>query len=280
MDSATGAPGVPRGVRLAQYRVKPPLVKRSGITGWAINYAYGCTHACPFCYVQAIHERYPRRGLEDLTREGWGNYLAIPVNLREAIRETPWWRWRGKEVFMSSSHDPYLPPLAVWARRILEKALPAGVRIILHTRSVLYKRDLPLLSKYSDRVRVHASIATLSRLHRLIEPRVPPPWVRANVLGEARRTGLRVGASVSPILPPNRYNKDVFKDLLGVAGLLAEAGVEIVYGESLHRRGGNLALLSRVLGFRVSIEGWDREAERIFYRAMDEMGLRAVWIPG
>lgn len=272
--------GTPKGVVTGSYRVRPPLVKRSRITGWAINYAYGCTHACPFCYVQAIHERYPHRGLEDLTQAGWGNYLAIPSNLGQAIRETPWWRWRGKEVFMSSSHDPYLPPLAPWARRILERALPAGLRIVLHTRSVLYKRDLPLLTRYRERVRVHASIATVSRLHRLLEPRAPPPWVRAKVLGEARAAGIGTGASVSPILPPNRYNRDVYRDLLGVAGLLAEAGVDVVYGESLHRRGGNLGLLARMLGFRVQLEGWDEAAERLFYRAMGEMGLRAVWIPG
>ncbi|MEB3773921.1 MAG: radical SAM protein [Desulfurococcales archaeon] len=275
MDRITG---IPRGVVVARYKIRPPLVKRSGITGWAINYAVGCTHACPFCYVDSIHRRYPRRGLEDLIAGNrWGQYLAIPSNLWEAIRQTPWWRWRGRDVFMSSSHDPYMPPLAVWARRILERALPAGINVILHTRSILYKRDLDLLERYKDNLRIHASIATLSRLYKVLEPRAPPPRVRIKVLKEAGARGIRVGASVSPILPPNRFNRDVYEDLLEIAGLLAEAGVYIVYGEPLHPRGLNLELLREVLG-DLRLRGWDRVAEKLFTQAMEEYGLNAVWL--
>ncbi|BAA81594.2 conserved hypothetical protein [Aeropyrum pernix K1] len=275
-----GAAGVPNDVKLRWYRIRPPLVKRSGITGWAINFAVGCTHACPFCYVDAINRRYPRRGLEDLiTSTGWGGYLAVPTNILEAIKETPWWRWRGREVFMSSAHDPYLPALARWAREILRRALPAGLRIILHTRSILYKRDLRMFEQYRDRIRIHASVATMSRLHRIIEPRAPPPRVRVRVLAEASSRGLSTGASISPILPPNKYNPDVYNDLLAVAEALAEAGVEVVYGESLHKRGDNVMRLSSLLGTDLNLRGWDRHAEKLFYRAIGEYGLRGVWIP-
>ncbi len=34
--------------------------------------------------------------------------MAMPANLREAVERTPWERWRGEEVLLSATHDPYL----------------------------------------------------------------------------------------------------------------------------------------------------------------------------
>src|SRR5207249_11945553 len=75
-----------------------------------------------------------------------GNYLPLPGNLYEANESPPWKKWRGKEVMMSSTHDPYLPTLAHAARRILEHALPAGVDVCLQTRSFLVTKDIDFLS--------------------------------------------------------------------------------------------------------------------------------------
>jgi DNA repair photolyase len=270
---------VPAGVKVGCYRVKPPLIKRSGITGWAVNFAVGCTHGCIFCYADYYNKAFPRRGLEELVEERWGYYFATPVNLGEAIAGTKWHRWAGVEVFMSSMHDPYLPQLAVWARRILERALPAGVKVIVHTRSVLVARDLDLLARHSGNVRLHMSIATMNTLlSKLIEPRVPPPHIRIKVLGEARAKGIRTGVSISPVFPPNKYNPDVYRDLLEIAKALAEAGVEVVYGESLHPRGDNMRYIEETLGFKVDIRNWDYQAEKLFHKALDEYGLKGEWI--
>src|SRR3990170_7942508 len=144
---------VPAGVAEGTYRATIPLIRPSKLTskerggvgkelseGWCINFAVGCTHACPFCYVDAIHKRFGKTRYGDAVLQDWGNYLLIPSNLPEAIEETPWHRWSGKEVMMSSTHDPYLPKLAAAARQILEHALPAGVRFCLQTRSFLVTR--------------------------------------------------------------------------------------------------------------------------------------------
>mgnify|MGYP001770621486 CR=1 FL=1 len=271
---------VPPGVRVGYYRISPPLIKRSGITGWAINFAVGCTHGCVFCYADAYNKFFPRRGLEDLVSGKWGYYFAIPINLEEAIVKTKWHRWAGEEVFMSSMHDPYLPQLAQWARVILEKALKAGVRVVVHTRSVLAIRDLDLMERFSGNVRLHTSIATMNNIFsKLIEPRAPPPQARVRMLAKASSRGVKVGASISPIFPPNRYNPDVYTDLLNIVRALAEARVDIVYGESLHVRGRNMEYIAETLGFKVDIRGWDEQAEKLFYKALDEYGLKGEWIP-
>ncbi len=282
---------VPRYARVFWYTLRPPLVKRSKLapaslggvgkelsTGWAINYVVGCLHGCPFCYAAAIAARNPRPELRRLTAYPWGSFIALPVNFSEALAKTPWSRWSGEEVLLSSMHDPYLAVIARCTRRILEQALPRGVRFRIQTRSTLVLNDLGLLARYRDRVRLQVSVATMDeRFSRIIEPYAPPPRTRILVLKKAREKGIPTGAIVSPIFPPTPQRKDVLKDLLEIARQLAEAGVEIVYGESLHRRGSNLAILSRRLNYALSIEGWDQVAEKLFYKAMDEYGLKAIY---
>ncbi|MFQ5911482.1 MAG: radical SAM protein, partial [Thermoplasmata archaeon] len=182
--------------------------------GWNLNFAVGCTHACPFCYVDSIHKRFGNGRYGDIVQNRWGNYFLIPENLDEAIERTPWHKWAGKEVMMSSTHDPYLPKLVGTARKILEHALPAGVRICLQTRSFLVTKDLDYLAQYKDQIRLQVSIATLSRdLARKIEPRVPSPEARLEVMRRAKELGLPVGVILAPIFPPMQTRPDFVEDL-------------------------------------------------------------------
>jgi DNA repair photolyase len=84
----------PLGVETGEYRIKPPLVKPSRLSskgsgkdlsqGWAVNFAIGCMNACPFYYVSPIWEKSGR------VKGRWGDYLLLPSNLEEAIKETDW----------------------------------------------------------------------------------------------------------------------------------------------------------------------------------------------
>ena len=84
----------------------------------------------------------------------WGNYFLLPSNIDDAIEKTPWAKWKGIEVMMSSTHDPYLPNLTNITHKILEKGLPEGVKFCIQTRSPLIERDFPLLIKYKNQVRI------------------------------------------------------------------------------------------------------------------------------
>src|SRR5437899_1125823 len=165
---------VPTGVVGGTYQASIPLIRRSRLTsrdnggvgkqlsdGWCLNFAVGCTHACPFCYVDEIHKRFGLARYGEAVRQRWGNYLLVPENLDAAIDQTPWKNWAGKEAMMSSTHDPYLPTLASAARAILEHALPAGVEICLQTRSFLVTKDIDFLADYREPVRLQVSIATM-----------------------------------------------------------------------------------------------------------------------
>ena len=285
---------LPPSVVSGSYQCSPPLIRPSKLTvkekggvgkelsdGWNLNFAVGCIHACPFCYVDAIHKRFGESRYGTPVLGKWGDYLMIPSNLEDAIKRTPWRRWEGKEVMMSSTHDPYLPTLASWARRILEAALPAGVRICLQTRSFLVTKDLEYLAGYAEQVRLQVSLATMNRdLARLIEPRVPPPDARLEVLRQAKKRGLKVGVILAPIFPPTMVRPDFEADLVDLVHRLEEIGPEHVYGESLHVRGENMSLVEKALGEKILVNAaFDGVAEGVFRAELEKAQIPGTWWP-
>lgn len=181
---------------------------------------------------------------------------------------------------MSSTHDPYLPKLALAAREILEHALPAGVHFCIQTRSMLVLKDLPLLKEYRDQVRLQVSIATANReFARLIEPRVPPPERRFEVLRKAKEAGLRVGVILAPIFPPVAARPDFRGDLEALAAELEEIEPDHVYGESFHVRGSNTRLVEDAIGHEVVQDGFDSLAAFHFRRSLRRHSLRGTWWP-
>ena len=283
---------VPAGVRADSYKASIPLIRRSKLTtrdrggigkhlsdGWCLNFAVGCTHACPFCYVDAIHKRFGPGRYGDSVLRTWGDYLLVPSNLEDAIERTPWSKWKGIEVMLSSTHDPYLPTLAPWARRILARALEEGVRFCVQTRSYLVTKDMDLLEAYHNQVRLQVSIATMDRdFARLIEPRVPPPEARVDILRRAQGHGLKAGLIMAPIFPPVGVRPEAGQDIRSIVRALDGIRLDHVYGESLHVRGQNMRLLEAALGERVIIPpGFDDDAARVFRQEWGRRLVDATW---
>lgn len=286
--SPVGGGSISRGT----YRCSSPLVHKSRLTttenggigkdlseGWCLNFAVGCTHGCPFCYVDSIHKRFGPSRFGEIAQRRWGDYILIPDNVPEAISLTNWSRWKGKEVMMSSTHDPYIPELRDLSRMILEAALPEGVRFCIQTRSTSFLRDLNLLSDYRGQVRVQVSVATMDRrFASMIEPRAPEPIRRLEALAEAKASGIEIGVIVAPVFPSVRARTDVREDLDRIACSLEAIGPERVYGECLHRRGGNVKLIEEAIGEPLPHPGgMDSDLAAMFGKAFSRVGLGARW---
>ena len=277
------------------YEIKPPLIKKSKLAskekggigkdlseGWAINFAIGCTHACIFCYADSLHKRvYGKK--YSISGIPWGFYLLTPKNIDDAIKRTNWSRWGGKEVLMSSTHDPYLPQLYPIPRKILKAALPQGVRFCIQTRSPLVLKDLDLLEKYRDQVRLQVSISTYyPEFSRLIEPRVPPPNARFEIIEKAKKRGIDIGVIVAPIFPPNPKRRNLKEDLNLIMKTLQKIKPDHIYGEMLHARGANLLMIETVLGTQFKKEyllAWDKKIELLFYESLAKYGLSGEYWP-
>jgi DNA repair photolyase len=297
-------------VSYGYYEIKPPLIKPSALTasksgkelsdGYALNYAIGCTHACRFCYVDSIHKRFTRNRLlkernntntnavadtntnantnantdANIIDNPWGMYMLIPTkeSFQHALMNTEWYRWKDKEVMLSSTHDPYLPELYDYTRKILETSLPYGVRYCIQTRSLLVRKDFDLLLKYKEQIRLQYSIMTLNiTLYRLLEPRVPSPYARLNVLKEASGLGLKVGVIIAPILPVKGWREDLemlFKELATIPNIT-------VYGEILHRRGSNLKYIKEQgISITEDLEDFDKQVGSHFETLLSKYGLK------
>jgi len=273
------------------YIINPPLIKKSRLTtvekggigkqlsdGWAINYAVGCTHACRFCYVDNIHKRYGKKRYGKLIERSWGNYFLIPSNIDEAIEKTEWSKWKGIEVMMSSTHDPYLPHLLKITHKILEKALPYGVNFCIQTRSPLLAKDFPFLIKYKTQIRIQTSISTLNnKLARLIEPRVAPPKSRLELINRAKEYGFNTGVIIAPVFPPTKIRSSPPEDLESIIKELAKIRPDNIYGESLHVRGSNISEIEFALGEKVNVKNFDMNIEKIFYNLLMKYNLKGKW---
>jgi DNA repair photolyase len=207
----------------------------------------------------------------------WGQYLYVPRDLEERIKTTPWQRWSGARILMSSTHDPYLPELYFpnkWPRRILEAALPHGVRFTILTRSTLPVVDFDLYAKYRGQIMLMSSIPSLDReFVRITEPRAPPPVARFSMLKKAKELGVEVGVVVAPIITRPSWRQDLER----LFKALAELQPAAVYGESLHARGPNLARLKAV-GMEVKVGPTvDREVGRAFEELLRDYGLRGAY---
>jgi DNA repair photolyase len=248
--------------------------------GWVVNFAFGCTHGCLFCYVDRIwrlHASNKHSPYYGLVLGEWGQYLYIPSDLEEQIRRTPWRRWSNRRLLMSSTHDPYLPELYFphrWPRKILEAALPYGVKFTILTRSTLAMQDFDLYAKYRGQVTLMSSIPTLDDgFAKITEPRAPPPTARLRMLKRAKELGIPIGVVVAPIIMRRGWREDLER----LFNALAELEPSVVYGESLHARGLNLARL-RAAGVEAQVgPAADREVGRVFEELLKRYGLRGAY---
>lgn len=284
---------LPPGVVSGHYVLNPPLVKASKLTyvekggvgkqlsdGWVINFAIGCTFGCKFCYVDEIHKKFGFRRAGNMVYNEWGYYFAVPSNMQQVIDETDWKRWKGEEVMLSSTHDPYLPQLRKWTRKILEVALPAGVKFCIQTRSPLVERDFDILKEYKKLVRIQVSVATLNPvLSRAVETRVVAPERRVATLKAAKEAGLRTGVIMAPIFPSVPQRRNVRADLEAMALELSKIRPDHIFGESVHVRGLNLAYIENTLGEKLQLEGFDRKAEAMFHQVLGDYGMSGIWWP-
>ena len=146
---------------------------------------------------------------------------------------------RGERVALGTATDPYQPgesELGV-TRRFLECAAELrGLRLGITTKGAIVLRDLDLLARIHRHSQLSVQLSlnsTDAELLRRIEPWAPPPAVRLEVLRRLVAAGLRVGLSLSPILPGLTDQEESLDALMGRA---AAAGVRRIWGSLLFLR--------------------------------------------
>jgi DNA repair photolyase len=167
---------------------------------YSLNPYAGCAFRCSYCYVP----KFPSKRHDDFAK--WGKWLEVKVNAPELIRKERT-RVFGSSIFFSSATDPYqyIELKYRLSRRCLKELLKyRPAKLTMHTRSHLILQDADLLKQFGDVVRVGVSITTDDeKIQREFEPGAPSIARRLELLAGLKEAGIRIHASLSPLLPCN-----------------------------------------------------------------------------
>jgi DNA repair photolyase len=166
--------------------------------GYTVNPYRGCQFGCLYCYASKfVHDDAGKR-------RDWGHWVEVKANAVDALaREAH--KVFGASVFLGSATDPYQPAerRTGMTRALLEVLLAAyPERLHIQTRSPHVVRDIDLLKRFGDTLTVGISIPTDSEVvRRAFEPRAPAIARRIDAGRRLREAGIRVTATVAPLLP-------------------------------------------------------------------------------
>lgn len=163
-----------------------------------LNPYRGCPFACTYCYARKFVHDDPQK------RRDWGHWVEVKTNAVDALQRESH-KCFDADVFVGSATDPYQPienRLGL-TRALLEVLLLAHPkRVHLQTRSPHVVRDIDLFRRFGDTLTVGISIPTDSEVVRkAFEPRAPSLKRRIDAARTLKEAGIRVGATVAPLLP-------------------------------------------------------------------------------
>ena len=202
---------------------------------YTVNAYRGCSHACRYCFARPTHEYLDFDSGQDFDRE-----LVVKTNVAEVLRRELFRRsWARETVALGTNTDPYQRAEGRYALMpgILAALVDSGTPFSILSKGTLLRRDLPLIAEAARHVQVSVavSLAMLDpELQRSVEPGVPTPAARLELISAIARAGLGCHVMVAPVLP---HLTDSAEQLDALLGQIAEAGASGVTVFGLHLRG-------------------------------------------
>jgi DNA repair photolyase len=203
---------------------------------WTINPYRGCLHACKYCFARATHE-----WLELDSGADFDTQIVVKTNLVEVLeREVARPAWRREHVALGTNTDPY--QRAEGRYRLMPGVIGAlarsGTPFSVLTKGTLARRDVPLLAAAAGDVPVGFGVSVAiwdDVLHTALEPGVPSPRARLDLVRAVTGAGLPCGVFLAPVLP---WLTDDEASLDAAIGAIAAAGATGVTVLALHLRPG------------------------------------------
>jgi DNA repair photolyase len=167
----------------------------------SLNPARNCLFGCSYCYVPTMRVQ---AGLKPEDWRNWGRHTTFKSNAAALLER----ELRASQViYCSPLVDPYQPgaqrygPAAELWRAMLHR--PPKL-LAIQTRGVEIVDDIGLLRELAGvtELRISFSLTTnREEVRRRYEPRCAPLEKRIEAMGRLRDAGLRVFATLAPILP-------------------------------------------------------------------------------
>ena len=222
------------------------------VCDFSANPYVGCSHACRYCYASFM-KRFSGHD------EPWGQF--VDVKRWKPLKNAR--KYDGKQVFVGSVCDPYMPEEAEYGRTraLLEELVGSGMEVSLQTKSDLVLRDIDLISQLPG-ARVGFSINTLDEGFRSDMDAAVPVARRLAAMKELHDAGIRTTCFISPIFP----------GITDVPAIIEAARdrCNLVWLENLNLRGGYKA---DILGYIAE----KRPELMPLYDAVYQKGDRTYW---
>ena len=254
LDEPTALPGMPsirgllRSVQVPEFpgltfhevRAKSALNHVPGESAmpfpWTINPYRGCSHSCVYCYARRTHE-----WLEMDTGRDFDTQVVVKTNLVDVLRrELARPSWKREHVALGTNTDPY--QRAEGRYRLMPGVIRAladsGTPFSILTKGTLLRRDIPLLAAAAEDVPLGLGVSMAiwdDALHAGLEPGVPAPRARLDLVKALADAGLPCGVFLAPVLPGLT---DGTAELDAALGAIAAAGASGVTVIPLHLRPG------------------------------------------
>ena len=179
-------------ILIREIEVKSVITKSNlPVCEYSVNPYVGCTHGCRYCYASFM-KRFTGHA------EPWGTFLDVK-SWPEMKNPS---KYAGKELFIGSVTDPYLPQEEQYrrTRALLEQLKGSGAKISIATKSDLILRDLDLIRAFLD-ARVSWSINTLDEDFKRDMDNAVSIERRLAAMEVFYQAGIRTTCFVSPIFP-------------------------------------------------------------------------------
>ncbi|MCF6734166.1 Rv2578c family radical SAM protein [Blastococcus sp. KM273129] len=203
---------------------------------WTINPYRGCSHACRFCFARRTHEYLEFDSGRDFDRQ-----IVVKTNLVEVLRrELGRPSWQREHVALGTNTDPY--QRAEGRYRLMPGVIGAlagsGTPFSVLTKGTLLRRDIPLLAAAGREVPIGLAISLTTwddDLHAALEPGVPTPRARLDLVRALADAGLPCGVFLAPVLPGLTDTREHLDAALGAIAAAGATGVTVI---PLHLRPG------------------------------------------
>ena len=199
------------GPLIREIKIKSVITKSNlPVCDYSANPYIGCTHGCKYCYASFM-KRFTGH------EEPWGEFLDVK-HWPEIKRPE---QYAGREIFLSSVTDPYLPQEEQYGRTraLLEQLRGSGAKLSIATKSDLVLRDLDLISTFPE-ARVSWSVNTLDESFKDDMDSAVSIGRRLAAMKVFHDAGVRTTCFVSPIFPGITDVKAIIERAKGQCNLI------------------------------------------------------------